>query len=48
MGNLLAEFGNGSNWLQSDSQSFSGYGIPNYITFWLFLWEILRQKALGI
>lgn len=41
MGNLLAEFGNGSNWLQSDSQSFSGYGIPNYIPPYQFEKHIL-------
>ncbi|MEG4484848.1 hypothetical protein [Microcoleus sp. D2_18a_B4] len=41
MGNLLAEFGNNTNWLQSDSQNFTGYGIPNYIPPYEFEKHIL-------
>ena len=41
MGNLLAEFGNSTNWLQSDSQNFTGYGIPNYIPPYEFEKHIL-------
>jgi hypothetical protein len=41
MGNLLVELGNSSNWLQSDSQQFNGYGIPSYIPPYEFEKHIL-------
>ena len=41
MGNLLLELSNGTNWLQSDSQNFNGYGIPNYVPPYEFEKHIL-------
>jgi hypothetical protein len=38
---LLVELGNSSNWLQSDSQSFSGFPLPEYVPPFQFEKHIL-------
>jgi len=38
---LLVELGNSANWLQSDSQSFSGFPLPEYVPPFQFEKHIL-------
>ena len=38
---LLVELGNSGNWLQSDSQSFSGFPLPEYVPPFQFEKHIL-------
>lgn len=38
---LLVELGNSSNWLQSDTQSFSGFPLPEYVPPFQFEKHIL-------